>query len=146
MKRGWYGDPRRHSLAARGIKTNSYYGMKERMNSFGRAMLDDKSNPTKHAEVPKFKAESRLQFAEDIRAEVNRELLAAERRGDVNFSQIENFWDNDFRRLYEDYKLEKITAEQFRANCAISVKRVTQPVKVVGVAKDSVPSLLPQKE
>jgi hypothetical protein len=106
--------------------------MKDRMNR----LMDDGSNPTRNAEVPQFAAESRLQMAEGVRAEANEELLAAEGRGDVNFSQIEDFWERDFRQEFEDFKDKRTTADQFRANVKMKVKRVTTPVPVVGIKEE----------
>jgi hypothetical protein len=145
MRKGWRGQSYRHSLAARGIKTNNVY-MKGKMASMAKSLMDDGSNREKHIETPDFQVENKLTFANTVREEANQDLLAAQDRGDVSFAQIEDFWDNDFKQEFNDFKERRFTAEQFQQNVRTKVKRVTTPVPVMGVSDQDHGSLIPKKE
>lgn len=145
IRKGWRGQSYRHSLAARGIKTNNVY-MKGKLKATAKFLLDDGSNPGKNVERPDFATEDRLDFANNVRAEAKRDMDAAIERGDVTYAQCEEFWKSDFKRDFDDFLDKRVTAEQFKKQVDIKVKRVTTPVPVVGVSNKDQGSLMPKKE
>lgn len=131
MKRkGWHGQSYRHSLAAKGIPTGRskiyYKGKVKKMAEF---LADDG-----RAKTPDFSEELKLREAERVREEAFQILRTAEEKGDINFKQSQQFFERDFRDEVKDFLDDKRTAEQFRANINIKLKRVTEKVKIMGVS------------
>jgi hypothetical protein len=123
---GWRNDSWRHSLAARGIPTGKRRYNKGKIAKF---LTSDG-----RAETADFAAEMKLREVETVREDAFQELRAAEERGDISFSQAQDFFERDFKDEVKDFLDNKRTAEQFRAGVKTKIMRVTQPVQVMGVS------------
>lgn len=151
IRKGWKNEGWRHSLAAKGIKTNSPYMKhkvyhKGKLKATAKFLLDDGSNPGKNVERPDFATEDRLDYANSVRADAKQELEAAQQRGEITYDQAETFWKQDFKQEFDDFLDKRFTAEQFKKQVERKIQRVTTSVPIIGVSDEDQGSLLPQKE